>query len=784
MERRVVDGGPDGRTTFLLHATTIDDDRKNNNNNKKKKKNNKINDDKKKGRPPRFTQTVHNDGSVDGTSSSTTTKTATKARQTRQQTSSLSSSSSVPTTTVTHPTDRVWQSRKKSVEELEGILAQRWGTSLSKFTAEDWDDGDGDGDDGTTSSSDTVPFRAKPVTDPWKDGEYYDEDDEGYAGDGGGGRLGHMISPRPAGSSGRIGRSDAVATTKTMTTTTTESSTPPSSSSYFLRPPPSVPRDSTTNASSSSSSSSEKTTTSKNISRDASSVDAPTVDSSHKKRERIVPIALLDEDGDPICLTVQQAELLFHEMTDGATNTVTDQDDDDDDDDEGDDEDEDESPLAAMAAQQSDQQWTDLGITDPRLLENLAAMSCAKPLPVQRSACSAILTDAAATDIVIGTYTGSGKTLAFVVPLVQRLMNQSISGDQLSVVIVAPGRELASQIISVVRQVCDGTPYTAQLAIGGTTFTRNLQNIRKRKPSILVCTPGRLAELIVGKPGEKGGRLKVSQLQSLVLDEFDALLEYKPHRDPTTAVVQCLRRNRNLQSILCSATASDMLDSPKFQQFVRPDFALAMTDQDDVFVTGSNDGDHTKLSKGGQSVRVSRTVMHGVVHVPHRRFVLETIRRILHTEPVPQQILMFVESSRKVDLMVEKLENKGILAAALHGGDRSEKMDRAEVSKALREGYVGVVVATEMAARGLDAPLLTHVINVDLPTDVSHYAHRAGRCGRGGRPGVVINLTFDPKERKVPQKFADQLGVDLYTVDVRNGRLNVVNPESVDLDNL
>jgi len=106
----------------------------------------------------------------------------------------------------------------------------------------------------------------------------------------------------------------------------------------------------------------------------------------------------------------------------------------------------------------------------------------------------------------------------------------------------------------------------------------------------------------------------------------------------------------------------------------------------------------------------------------------------------------------------------GIVAAPLSGGSNSEKMDRAEVAKALREGYVGIVVATELAARGLDAPMLTHVINLDLPTDASHYAHRAGRCGRGGRPGVEINITTNPKERNVPQRFADELRRHMHNV--------------------
>mmetsp|Transcript_17077 Transcript_17077/g.39474 ORF Transcript_17077/g.39474 Transcript_17077/m.39474 type:complete len:128 (-) Transcript_17077:97-480(-) len=117
-----------------------------------------------------------------------------------------------------------------------------------------------------------------------------------------------------------------------------------------------------------------------------------------------------------------------------------------------------------------------------------------------------------------------------------------------------------------------------------------------------------------------------------------------------------------------------------------------------------------------------------------------------------------------------------ILAAPLYGGSRGEKNERVEVSKALRDGRVGLVVSTELAARGLDAPLLTHVVNLDLPTDSSHYAHRAGRCGRGGRPGIVINITTEGKERNVPHKFADELGIPMHTIEARSGKLVVVEP--------
>ena len=513
-----------------------------------------------------------------------------------------------------------------------------------------------------------------------------------------------------------------------------------------------------------------------------------------QRREFVPSIPLLDEDGKPVYLTTKQANRNFQDALKDtqAWSGAADGDENYDDAVEEDDTDYNEPSFSTQA-----QSWQDLGVTNPTLLRNLDKMNCPKPLAVQEKACQALLSSND-SDVLIGTYTGSGKTLAFLVPIAQKLQqliddetNQEKVGDKnksdrgIQAIIVAPGRELASQIVSVVRELLQDSTLSALLAIGGVTFTRNLEQIRKRKPSILVGTPGRLAELIVGKPGERqqrSGRLKINNLQFLVLDEFDALLQYSPHKDPTIALMESLRKRfgERLRSVLCSATASDMLNTPKMGNFVRPGFSVVLADEDDRLVTAADTHD-SRLGRGSMT-RVSRTVIHGVVHVPHRRLALDTLRRILHTEPLPQQILVFVENSRKVKIVVDKLEEMGIIAAPLHGGMGSEKTDRAEVSKALREGYVGLVVATELAARGLDAPLLTHVINFDLPTDASHYAHRAGRVGRGGRPGVVINITTNPQERNVPQKFADKLGVDMYTVEAKNGRLNIVNPSSQLID--
>lgn len=722
---------------------------------------------KRKG--PRFTQTVHEEVS--------------KARE--------------------YNPDRMWRNNK-SIEQLEDKLSSRWGTDLNTWTAKDHDDDEEEvwGDQSTKVKGEVPKFRARRVLDPWqksdevaatglpagigtsskltrraqlnqmrigkeKEGgvaaagppavvdassnlasrarsnqerirndkqgkqikptEFYDEEDVGYEPRGKRSSknefvVDDLIAPKPAGGVGTFQKES-------------------NSGGFFFR----------------------QVSSETVLSTDESAGKA---ELQRKERQEKVPsISLLDENGNALLLTLKQAERNFEQSLRSLGVDP-------------DDYYKETQDLTNRYVAKDSQTWEDLGITSPILLRNLDKMGCARPLAVQTNSCSSVIQG---NDVLIGTYTGSGKTLAFLVPLMQKLMDDSSLVDKsVRTIIVAPGRELASQIVSVARELLEGTEMTSMLAIGGTTFSRNLEQIRKNKPAILVGTPGRLAELIVGRPGEKNGRLKINKVSSLVLDECDALLEYKAHRDPTTALVQRMKQNQGdaLQSVLCSATASDLLGSSKLQNYLRDGYATAMADSDDVMVTSGLAGKENNV----KGTRVSRTVIHGVVHVPHRRYSLDYLRRILHTDPIPQQILIFVENSRKVQIVVEKLEEMGIIAAPLHGGAGSEKTDRSEVSKALREGYVGIVVATELAARGLDAPLLTHVINMDLPTDASHYAHRAGRCGRGGRPGVVINMTTNPQERKVPQKFADSLSIQMCSVEPRNGKLAIVDAATQDLD--
>lgn len=190
-------------------------------------------------------------------------------------------------------------------------------------------------------------------------------------------------------------------------------------------------------------------------------------------------LPLFREDGNPFYLTITQAEHNFRTALagDGAN----------------------QEESSVRAVEQAS--WNEFGITSKQLVQNLQAMGCGTPLSVQSKSCPSILTG---NDVLVGTYTGSGKTLAFLVPLVQRLLFDTLSPvDGVQVLIVAPGRELASQIATVTRSLLEGTGLSIVLAIGGTTFSRNLEQLRKKKPTIVVGTPGRIAELVVGQPGEK-----------------------------------------------------------------------------------------------------------------------------------------------------------------------------------------------------------------------------------------------------------------------------------------
>jgi hypothetical protein len=370
---------------------------------------------------------------------------------------------------------------------------------------------------------------------------------------GSGGRINvaHMIAPKPAGGRGTFYDNDRDARDTVDRFSTSSGSASANGGGYFFNSKASrdddddkdmknskpIPRTASPTRTAAGGAAASPLKSKRDAEPQVANIDAL----KPPKRERVMPPKpLFDEKNKPLLLTVQQAMRTFEQRA--ATRRELQNGEEDDDNDDND------SWDAEATFNNPTCSWSDLGITSPLLRENLNTMSCSTPLDVQDKACPPILTG---QDVLVGTYTGSGKTLAFLTPLIQRLLwniegveededkenlieNDSeddeddddnddkddmgevgfnkvtkakkkggASSAGLSILIVAPGRELASQIASVARELVQDTTLTVQLAIGGTTFTRNWDQIRKSKPNILVGTPGRIAELVVGKPGEK-----------------------------------------------------------------------------------------------------------------------------------------------------------------------------------------------------------------------------------------------------------------------------------------
>ena len=354
--------------------------------------------------------------------------------------------------------------------------------------------------------------------------DFYDEDDEGYEytqspaarkaiANGNQNRIdvAHMIAPRPAGGRGTNERDNYYSDDDEEAGTFDDDSV-----GYFFNR--NVIKDNE-NSKTNQESSQRLDKQESSRARKHGTENGRKVSNTPKPPKRVAPLPakpLLDENGQTMFLTVEQAMKTFqrsaealeasssaHDREDDLNRVISNR----------------MIELPIVAATSGELSWSDLGITSTILSENLDNMYCSTPLEVQDKTCPPILTG---QDVLVGTYTGSGKTLAFLTPLVQRLLwNREPSKvlDEsendvglpmsrgptkgLSILIVAPGRELASQITSVARELLVDTGLKVQMAIGGTTFQRNLEQIRKNKPNILVGTPGRIAELVVGKPGEK-----------------------------------------------------------------------------------------------------------------------------------------------------------------------------------------------------------------------------------------------------------------------------------------
>eukprot|EP00308_Calcidiscus_leptoporus_P009188 CAMPEP_0119357696 /NCGR_PEP_ID=MMETSP1334-20130426/6040_1 /TAXON_ID=127549 /ORGANISM="Calcidiscus leptoporus, Strain RCC1130" /LENGTH=464 /DNA_ID=CAMNT_0007372003 /DNA_START=13 /DNA_END=1407 /DNA_ORIENTATION=- len=387
-----------------------------------------------------------------------------------------------------------------------------------------------------------------------------------------------------------------------------------------------------------------------------------------------------------------------------------------------------------------------LGVIMPHLLDNLCGANITQPNALQ---CAAFAPLVAGSDALIHAHTGSGKTLAFLLPLIHQIDTTS---KEPQVLVLCPSRELAFQTYRVAESLVLHSAVRVGAVAGGANPNRQVERLRKVRPQLLVGTAGRVCELSF-----ELRKLKLQRVRHVVIDEVDEALR-PPHVEPTLRLIESMRDRRKLQLVFASATA----DTPTVRRT-----ALQLMEAPKLFQLGSS----AEELKG-----LPAHIVHALcVSPPHK--LLEALARLARIEPAPKA-LVFVNSPHRARIVSEQLRAEyGVRAASLHG--KQEREERVAVMRSFVGGQLPLIVSTEMGARGLDIPSLTHVVNLELPTDEQHYVHRAGRCGRAGAAGTVLSLVA-PERARIVRKLTDKLGVEVLPMHVRAGKLVRANGKRKD----
>jgi superfamily II DNA/RNA helicase len=342
--------------------------------------------------------------------------------------------------------------------------------------------------------------------------------------------------------------------------------------------------------------------------------------------------------------------------------------------------------------------FADLGISEP-VVRALAERDITEPFPVQKM----VIEDAlAGHDLLVQSPTGSGKTLAFGVPLVDLV---EPGGAAVSALVLAPTRELASQIVDELHSVARARNLRIAAVYGGVGF--GPQSAAARKADIVVATPGRLEDLIAR------GVVSLADVRILVLDEADRMLDmgFQP---AVKRIVSQTPRER--QTLFFSATLEGATGK----------LAAAYT---------RKPRRHTQA----QPERRASDVEHRFVHVESQGAKLDRLIAELAGEST-ERTLVFVRTKRGADRLVKRLRSRDVHSVAMHGDKSQRQRERALAS--FENGEVATLIATDVAARGIDVDDITHVVNFDVPADRDTYVHRIGRTARAGRSGAGVSFVL------------------------------------------
>jgi ATP-dependent RNA helicase DeaD len=351
--------------------------------------------------------------------------------------------------------------------------------------------------------------------------------------------------------------------------------------------------------------------------------------------------------------------------------------------------------------------FSDLALRD-ELLKSLTDLGYEEPTPIQAETIPLLLGGA---DLLGQAATGTGKTAAFALPLLQRI---TLGGTRPRALVLVPTRELATQVSEAVHKYGRHLGARVLPIYGGAPIVRQMKSL-ERGVDVVVATPGRAIDHLTRKT------LNLQDLEVVVLDEADEMLDMGFAEDIETILDQTPSTR---QTVLFSATMP-----PRLKHMV-----------------GRHLKDPTTISVGlGQTNPGEAPKIRQTAYIVNRAHKSAALGRILDVEQ-PGQALVFCRTRADVDQLAETLNGRGYRAEALHGGLSQEQ--RTKVLGRLRAETADLLIATDVAARGLDIDTLTHVVNFDVPSAPESYVHRIGRVGRAGREGTAITLA-QPREHRM-----------------------------------
>lgn len=372
--------------------------------------------------------------------------------------------------------------------------------------------------------------------------------------------------------------------------------------------------------------------------------------------------------------------------------------------------------------------FIELGLS-PKLIEGLKKKNIMEPTPIQSASIPFALEN---RDIIGESQTGSGKTLAYLIPIFERI---NISRRENQALILAPTHELAMQIDREIRILSEnsGIGVTSTSIIGEVNIDRQIVKLRE-KPHIITGSTGRILELI------KRRKINAQTVKTIVIDEGDKLLD-ENNLSTVKDVIKTTLRDRQL--MVFSATIDDKTLNTACSLMKNPEIIRIKADMD-----------------------INKNIRH-MFFVGEQRDKIEILRKLL-VSINPERAIVFINKSEEIQLTASKLQYHKINACPIYGNASKEERKRA--IEGFAYGKIKILVASDLAARGLNIKEVTHIFNLDLPEGSKEYLHRAGRTGRMGKPGTVISIVTY-KETSLLRRYERDLNIRIEPKDIYRGEI-------------